>query len=75
VSRKVPAYGRVRVVTTLFLNQPKLRTPVASRDNAAPLTVPVKVPVAPKNAPVPPVTTPVSVLMNGKGGVENVEKS
>jgi hypothetical protein len=36
---------------------------------------PCEGPVAPENAPVPPVTTPISVKMNGKGGVGDVEKS
>jgi hypothetical protein len=71
------AYGTVRVVTPVPLTQPKTRAPVASRANVAPLKSNVKVPVAPRYFPVPPVTTPVSVMveMNGKGGVGNVEKS
>src|SRR6266851_1558971 len=67
---EAPAYGPVRVVTTLFSNQPKRCAPVASTDSVAPSPVAVKVPVAPKYFPVPPVTTPVSVKMNGKGDVE-----
>jgi hypothetical protein len=72
---EAPAYGTVTVVTPVSLNQPKACTPDASRDKVAPLTLTVKVPVAPEYAPVPPVITPVSVAMNGKGGVGKVEKS
>ena len=54
---------------------PETARPRRIKGQPAPLTLTVKVPVAPEYFPVPPVTTPVSVRMNGKGGVGNLERS
>src|ERR1700693_2178330 len=76
--RRLPSQsdsGTVTVITAVSSNHPKLRAPVASKDKNAPWTLNVEVPVAPEYFPVPPVTIPVSVRMNGKEGVGNVDKS
>ena len=46
-----PAYGTVTVSTPVSWNQPKARTSVASRDNSAPSSFSVMVPVAPEYGP------------------------